>query len=578
MPYGSHTASITVTSNATNRPTVVIPVTLEVVDAHAPVAAAVTASGDEDRTMAITLRGSDADGDPLTYAIISQPQHGTLSGSGAARSYVPQANWNGTDTCTYRVSDGYRLSAIATVTITVKPVNDKPVLSAIETTPLVHVVGQGATRVTATVVAGDVDSSTMASATVRITGNYQNGQDLLDFTNANGITKSWDAATGRLLLSGSSSRANYQAALRAVTYRNTSTTPVTTNRTITLILTDTGGLASSAVTRTVKVVRAGLISRWACDAGSGTTLADSVGTNTGTISGATWSTGRVGGALSFNGTTNQVNVANPSLALTNQVSIALWAFGGTSLPKTTCALYAKDAAGNRVLNLHLPWNSGVIYWDAGNGGTASCDRLSKATTSTSQYKGKWNHWVFTKNATAGTMAIYLNGTLWTSANGKTLTLSPITSLTLGAGNSYNYEGRLDDLRIYNKALDAAGVQALYASYPRIVTQPAAQTVVAGAKATFRVVASGTPAPTYQWRKNGVAITGATGATYTTPATARADNGKVFTCVVTNATGSVVSAGATLTVLVVPAGMAALEEPHPLTAATVVVQRMPDGRG
>jgi len=331
------------------------------------------------------------------------------------------------------------------------------------------------------------------------------------------------------------------------------------------------------VTRRVMPVRSlGLISRWSCDAGSGTTLADSVGTNTGTIGGATWTTGRVGGALSFNGRSHYVNVANPSLALNDQVSIAMWTYGSATLPSGNGVLYAKDAAGNRVMNLSVPWSDGVVYWDAGNGGTSAYDRLSKATTSSSQYKGQWNHWVFTKSATAGTMAIYLNGTPWASITGRTRTLSRITSLTIG-GNPTYYSGKLDDIRIYNVALDAADVQALYASYPTIVTQPITQTVVAGTKATFSVVASGIPVPTYQWKKNGVAIVGATAATYTTPTTVLADNGAVFTCVVTNPTGSIVSSGSTLIVLVVPAGMAMLDEHHPL-AVTMDVHCMPPRRG
>src|SRR5436853_3258159 len=53
--------------------------------------------------------------------------------------------------------------------------------------------------------------------------------------------------------------------------------------------------------------------------------------------------------------------------------------------------------------------------------------------------------------------------------------------------------------------------------PSITTQPASQTVTAGQMATFTVVATGTAPLSYQWRKSGTAISGATGAGYTTPA-------------------------------------------------------------
>ena len=86
-----------------------------------------------------------------------------------------------------------------------------------------------------------------------------------------------------------------------------------------------------------------------------------------------------------------------------------------------------------------------------------------------------------------------------------------------------------------------------AGAPAITTQPAAQTVTEGQTATFSVTATGTAPLTYQWKKGGTDISGATSSTYTTPATVSADNAAVFTVVVTNGTGSVTSSSATLTV-------------------------------
>jgi hypothetical protein len=83
--------------------------------------------------------------------------------------------------------------------------------------------------------------------------------------------------------------------------------------------------------------------------------------------------------------------------------------------------------------------------------------------------------------------------------------------------------------------------------PTITTQPASRTVTAGQTATFSVTASGTAPLSYQWRKNGVAISGATAASYTTPPTTSADSGAQFTVVVSNSAGSVTSTPATLTV-------------------------------
>ena len=83
--------------------------------------------------------------------------------------------------------------------------------------------------------------------------------------------------------------------------------------------------------------------------------------------------------------------------------------------------------------------------------------------------------------------------------------------------------------------------------PIITTQPADRTVRVGQKARFSVVASGTPPLRYQWTKNGVNITGATSASYTTPPTTAGDNGALFAVTVSNLAGSVTSNNAILTV-------------------------------
>jgi hypothetical protein len=87
--------------------------------------------------------------------------------------------------------------------------------------------------------------------------------------------------------------------------------------------------------------------------------------------------------------------------------------------------------------------------------------------------------------------------------------------------------------------------------PSITTPPASATVNAPAAASFSVVASGSAPISYQWRRNGVNIGGATSATYVLTPTADTDNGASFDVVVTNGAGSVTSAAATLTVNVAP---------------------------
>ncbi|MEX2174254.1 MAG: Ig-like domain-containing protein [Pirellulaceae bacterium] len=99
--------------------------------ADGPVAAADEYTVVEDETLTVALPGvlendSDSDGDPLTAAVVTGPANGTLTFSAdGSFSYTPNADFNGTDTFTYNVSDG-ALSSEATVTINVTPANDAP--------------------------------------------------------------------------------------------------------------------------------------------------------------------------------------------------------------------------------------------------------------------------------------------------------------------------------------------------------------------------------------------------------------------------------------------------------------------
>ena len=98
----------------------------------------------------------DVDEDPLTGVLMTGPAHGTLTlNLDGSFTYVPAANYNGTDTFTYQASDGILTSDPATVTITVTPVNDAPAAasdtySTNEDTPLTIPVAQGLLSMTPT--------------------------------------------------------------------------------------------------------------------------------------------------------------------------------------------------------------------------------------------------------------------------------------------------------------------------------------------------------------------------------------------------------------------------------------------
>lgn len=93
----------------------------------APVAAPQTVSATEDLALQLTLAGSDVDNGVLTYEVVLAPSHGTLTGTGAVRTYTPSPNYHGPDTFAYRVRDGFLVSSSAAVTLAIAPVPDAPV-------------------------------------------------------------------------------------------------------------------------------------------------------------------------------------------------------------------------------------------------------------------------------------------------------------------------------------------------------------------------------------------------------------------------------------------------------------------
>ena len=97
---------------------------------QAPVAVSSSVATAEDTQLAIVLAASDPDGTALTYAVVAQPAHGTLSGSAPNVTYTPVSNYHGPDSFTFKANDGTIDSAAATVSLTVTAVNDAPVFAA----------------------------------------------------------------------------------------------------------------------------------------------------------------------------------------------------------------------------------------------------------------------------------------------------------------------------------------------------------------------------------------------------------------------------------------------------------------
>ncbi|MGH3999108.1 MAG: cadherin domain-containing protein, partial [Pseudonocardiaceae bacterium] len=142
---------------------------------------------------------------------------------------------------------GTSLDSDATITIAL---NTPPELTAGATLNFSE--GDPATVIDATVTVSDADSVNLTGATVQITGNYQNGADVLSFAGSPPISGSFDGPSGTLTLSGTDTLANYHSALRNVMYLNNSNNPITAARTVTWIGSD-GTDASLPVTSTITV-------------------------------------------------------------------------------------------------------------------------------------------------------------------------------------------------------------------------------------------------------------------------------------------------------------------------------------
>lgn len=147
--------------------------------------------------------------------------------------------------------------------------------------------------------------------------------------------------------------------------------------------------------------------------------------------------------------------------INKEITIAFWQYGdNVKMPQNSYAFEGLNSKNQRVVNSHLPWSNGQVYWDAGNDG-GNYDRISKQANSP-DFKGKWNHWAFTKNVNTGEMFIYLNGEVWLKGtNFKSgfdkIEKFRIASSALGNGN---YDGSMDNFAVWNRELTANDIKSI----------------------------------------------------------------------------------------------------------------------
>jgi glucose/arabinose dehydrogenase len=189
-----------------------------------------------------------------------------------------------------------------------------------------------------------------------------------------------------------------------------------------------------------------------------------------------------------------------------------------------------DPAG--VAGLTYP----IYYYDHGQGCAITGGAFYRPATATfpAEYAGRYFFGDY-----CGGFIRYLSPPNYATATAFASGISSLADIQVHPDGSLYYLARSNG--------DLVRVQYTANTAPTISAQPANVTVAAGQSATFSVTASGTAPLAYQWQRNGANIAGATARTYTFT-TAAADNGAMFRVLVSNASGSVLSSSATLTVL------------------------------
>lgn len=209
--------------------------------------------------------------------------------------YMPTANFNGTSQLTMSTSDGSIGDALSDediVTFTIAAVNDAPVVTP-STTDRSYTENASPVVANNTLTLSDIDSDNITGATVKISSGL-NADDVLAFANTSNISGSYDASRGLLTLSGTATKADYQAALRAVTYSSSSENPTATSvsRTLTWQIDDgqTANHASNSATSTIDITA---VNDAPVVNNDSTTVNEAGGTNNGTVAAGASPSGNV---------------------------------------------------------------------------------------------------------------------------------------------------------------------------------------------------------------------------------------------------------------------------------------------
>jgi fibronectin type 3 domain-containing protein len=210
---------------------------------------------------------------------------------------------------------------------------------------------------------------------------------------------------------------------------------------------------SAQISATVPAAPSGLVAAYSFNEGQGTSVADrSGGTNTGTLSGATWTTaGKYGSALSFDGVNDWVTVADSASLDVTRLTLEAWV-RPTALGGMWRTVAFKEQPGGMVYALYAGQGTGVPVGQVNIGGERNALGAGLALNT-------WSHLAVTYDGAA--LRLYVNGALAGTTSVAGNIPASTGPLRLG-GNSVWAEwfaGQIDEVRVYNRALSQSEIQA-----------------------------------------------------------------------------------------------------------------------
>ncbi len=295
-------------------------------------------------------------------------------------------------------------------------------------------------------------------------------------------------------------------------------------------------------------ITTGLVLHYAFDETSGYAVTDSSGKgNHGTLyystgDGSEWVPGRIGGALLMNppdGGNDDYVITDNLLTLENQ-------------DQFTFSFWVKLAPGSGVNpRIITPTTGHWVLWTPGTG-----VGFYTPAASPEPLIDVWRHFAVVYDRATGVYQLFVDGQrTGLEVEGRTRTEPDESYWVVGHAENVDsvadaFAGAIDDLRVYNRKLTGKDIAALHAlapaTPPQIASSPKDLIAPEGINVTLSVVADGSEL-SYQWKKGGADLLGATSATLVIPSVTAADSGN-YVAVVTNSLGQAESTPASVTVL------------------------------